>query len=91
MASTFGARSSAAQTTFSHKKNITASIVEAIAAAKATEPTAIDVQLSDHVDLDALETLYTHSSGNETSTWTVQFTVDTLQVTVTSNGKITVM
>ncbi len=91
MESTYGARSSTAQTTFSHEKDITASIVEAIAAAKATEPTAIDIQLADHVDLDALQTLYNHSSTNETSTWTVQFTVDTLQVTVTSNGKVVVM
>lgn len=90
MASSSTTRSSAAQTTISPDETITVSIVEAIAAAKATDPTAVDVQLSNHVDLDALEALYTHSSANEASTWKVQFSLDELQVTVRSDGQITV-
>jgi hypothetical protein len=91
MASTPRTYSPTAQTTIVPDETITLSIVEAIADARATEPTAVDVQLSDHVDLDALETLYSHSNANETSTWKVQFTVDEFQVTVESSGQITVV
>lgn len=79
---------SAAETTGPGEQTLALSIVEAVAATKDTDPTALDLQLSDHVDLDALNTLYNHSTASEETSWQVRFRVDEVEVTVRSNGRI---
>lgn len=91
MASTQGSRPSPTQTTVPTDESIIFSIVEAIATVTEADPAAVDVQLSDHVDLDALESLYAHATANEESTWEVQLRIDQLQVTIHSDGRITVV
>lgn len=87
MASTTGPRTPTSQITGTD--SLAVSIVEAIASARGTEPTAVDVRLADYVDLDALETLYHHSDAHD-ATWRVQFSVEELEVVVESDGQVTV-
>lgn len=61
-------------------------VIEAIADSKGTEPDDLDVTLTDHIDLDAIEKLAKHND----STWELEFELPTQRVTVKSNGKILV-
>lgn len=61
-------------------------VIEAIADSKGVEPDDLDVTLTDHIDLDAIEKLAKHND----STWELKFELPTQRVTVKSNGKILV-
>lgn len=61
-------------------------VIEAIADSKGIEPDDLDVTLTDHIDLDAIEKLANHND----STWELEFELPTQIVTVKSNGKILV-
>lgn len=61
-------------------------VIEAIADSKGIEPDDLDVTLTDHIDLDAIEKLANHDD----STWELEFELPTRRVTVKSNGKILV-
>lgn len=62
-------------------------IVDALAAAKDVDPMALDLQLAEQIDLDAMEALCT---GTHPDDLTVAFTVDGYTVTVRSGGHVTV-
>lgn len=70
--------------------DLVVAVAEAVAAAEDIDPTALDAPLAEHVDFDALDSLYTSASERPETTWTVEFPVDGRTVTVRSDGDITV-
>lgn len=89
MASATDAHTATARTDITTEISLAGAIVEVIAAARDTDPSTIDVQLYDYIDLDALETLYAHAAASEQSRWQVRFQVEELDVTVASDGVVT--
>lgn len=65
-------------------------LVTAVAAARGEDPETMGIQLSDYVDLDALEALYSHAQRSDNTAWSVEFAVDDLVVIVQSDGDVTV-
>lgn len=59
-------------------------IVEAIAEAKETEPSVLDLALYEYVDPEAIQRLTSHG----TASWTLTFELPNHEVTVTSSGGI---
>lgn len=74
----------------SAEKTLAVAVAEEIAAASGTEPAALDVQLFDHIDPEALNSLHDHAARKSGATWELQFDVEDLEVTVRSDGRITV-
>ena len=72
-------------------KTLAVAIVEEIAAASGTEPAALDVQLFDYIDPEALNSLHDHAARKNESTWELQFDVEDVEVTIRSDGRITVV
>ena len=65
-------------------------VSKAIADAKGMDPTEVSFQLYDHIDPDALEELFDHSNRKPDVAWEIEFSVDELDVVVSSDGLITV-
>jgi hypothetical protein len=63
-----------------------ARVVEALAATEGVDPTAMDVQLHDAVDPDALDALADHDG----SAWHISFTIGGHEVSVDSDGTVVV-
>jgi hypothetical protein len=61
-------------------------IIEKLAEAMSSDPTARDFELYEHVDLEAVEQVLTHGESDAT----VRFTVDGYRVRVTADGSVTV-
>lgn len=79
-----------------HREESAVSITHTVAAVK--DETVIDdsvtpelpVQLYDYVDVEALDQLLDHAETKADSEWTVTFAVDEFDVTVTSDGTVSV-
>lgn len=70
--------------------DLVVAIVEAVAAAKDTDPVDLDARLAEKIDLDALATAYASASRHPDTKLTLEFTVDGCTVTVRSDGEIAV-
>ena len=69
---------------------VSVDVVEAIADRKGVDPTEVDFHLDEHVDADALDALARHASANDDASWSLEFDVAGVSVTVLSDGRITV-
>lgn len=65
-------------------------VVRALAAVEEVRPIEIDVRLYDYLDTDALDRLFENARGNAHDEWTIEFTVDRYDVTVSGDGTVTV-
>jgi len=65
-------------------------IIEAIAKAEAVPVSEIDIQLHDHLDVEALMALYEHASEHNNPEWSFSFAVEAFEVTIECDGRITV-
>lgn len=65
---------------------VTEQIVRAIAREKKVGPTELEIVLQEYVDPDALRLLSEH----ENSEWTLTFSIDDYEVTVTHEGTVLV-
>ena len=65
-------------------KDLTISIVQAIAQERGVEPTELGYTLQDHIETDALRLL----AQSDTETWTLSFDVPDGRVTVTGTGRV---
>jgi|APHM01.1.fsa_nt_gi hypothetical protein len=65
-------------------KDLSISIVQAIAQERGVEPTELGYTLQDHIETDALRLL----ARSDTETWTLSFDVPDGRVTVTGTGRI---
>ena len=91
-----GSRSPGDENDVEHREESAVSITRTVAAVK--DETAIDdsvppefpVQLYDYVDVEALDQLLAHAETKTDSEWTVTFAVDDFDVTVTSDGTVSV-
>ena len=72
-------------------KTLAVAIAEEIAAASGTEPAAPDLQLFDYIDPEALNSLHDHAATKGGATWELEFDVEDVTVTVSSDGRITVV
>lgn len=69
---------------------LTVSLVEQIALARGKSLRETTVRLHEHADLEALNQLLDHAERAERAEWEFEFTVEELDVTVESDGSITV-
>lgn len=69
---------------------LTVSVVERIALARGESPRETGVRLHEHADLEALDRLLDHAAESERADWQFEFSVEELDVTVDSDGSITV-
>ena len=65
-------------------------VVEAIADREGIDPTEVDFQLDEHVNSDALDALARHASAHDDASWSLEFDVADVSVTVRSDGRIAV-
>ena len=69
---------------------LTVSVVEQIALARGESPMETNLRLHEHADLEALDQLLAHAEDSARADWEFEFTVEELDVTVGSDGSITV-
>jgi len=69
---------------------VSVAVVKGLAAVKRIRPDEIDARLYDFVDGDALDDLLRHASRNDDVEWKVQFAIEDCDVTISSNGLVTV-
>ncbi|MFW5974368.1 MAG: HalOD1 output domain-containing protein [Natrialbaceae archaeon] len=69
---------------------LTVSVVEQVALARGESPMETSVRLHEHADIEALDSLLDHADRAENAEWEFEFTVEVLDVTVESDGSITV-
>lgn len=69
---------------------LSVAIVEAVASMKDVDPVDVEFRLYDYLDPEALDDLYRHATGEGGSAWTLEFTVDGFEMTVRSDGDITI-
>lgn len=73
----------------SNEEALSTSVLEALDSVPGFDIENSDSVVFDHVDLDALDDLFTASTG-ETPRGTVTFPIDDYEVTVTADGEVTV-
>ena len=73
-----------------HGDAVSVAVVEAIADRQGVDPTEVDFHLDEHVDADALDALARHASANDDASWSLEFDVAGVSVTVRSDGRIAV-
>jgi len=71
------------------EESVTVAVSQALAAAR-SEDVADSTRLYEYVDPDALALLADHASGRDGVAWTVQFDAGEFDVTVSSDGWITI-
>lgn len=69
---------------------VSVAVVEALAAVEEVRPMEVDVRLYDYLDTDALDKLFDHAGVNGRGGWTIEFSVDGYDVTVSGDGTVTV-
>lgn len=69
---------------------VSVDVVEAVADHQGVCPTEVDFHLDEHVDSDALDALYRHARANDEASWSFEFDVAGVSVTVRSDGRIAV-
>lgn len=80
--------SSSSHTTVVDGESLTVPIIRAIARARDEDPGEVDVQLYEYIDPEALDRLSDHASTREGVTWDIEFTVEDVDVTVRSDGRV---
>jgi hypothetical protein len=78
------------RTEFGPESESPAAAVSRVLAAANDDVVRIESPLYDHLDPDALELLADHAGRCEDVTWELTFDADEFDVTVTSDGRITV-
>ena len=69
---------------------VSVDVVEAVADRQGVCPTEVDFRLDEHVDPDALDALCRHARANDDVSWSLEFDVAGVSVTVDSDGRVAV-